>query len=95
MSGEASVSAPMAHSLRNLTRAIATGLALSLLCSTALMMVLAYTTAKRPCEYPDSEECQFELETNAEIARLQSYAAIGSALIGTGLLIALRRKDPQ
>lgn len=89
------MSARMAHSLRNLTRSVAAGMALSLICSTVLLMVLAYTTAKRPCEYPESEECQFELETNAEIARLQSYAAIGCALIGTGLLVTLRRKDPQ
>ncbi len=52
----------------------------------------AWTNATKDCAFPDTEECNFELNNAQEVSRLQSFAAIGCVLIGGGLYLVLRRK---
>lgn len=51
-----------------------------------------WRNANRECEFPNTEECTFELATAQEIARLQAFASIGCALMAGGGYLLLRRK---
>ena len=82
----------MAHPLRSVTRAALAGLVLGLFGAAMIFVVSAWNSANKDCSFPDTEECNFELQNAQEICRLQSFAAVGCALIGGGLYLVMRRK---
>ena len=82
----------MAHPLRSVARAALGGLILGLVGASLILVFSAWTNATKDCAFPDTEECNFELNNAQEVSRLQSFAAIGCVLIGGGLSLALRRK---
>ncbi len=82
----------MAHPLRSVARAALGGLVLGLMGAAMIFVVSAWNNATKDCTFPDTEECNFELNNAQEVSRLQSFAAIGCVLIGGGLYLALRRK---
>lgn len=62
---------------------------------TAGAFVLGYQAlgnASRTCEFPDTEQCIFEHAMYADVARLESYGAIGLVLIAAGLFLLARRR---
>lgn len=78
---------------RQLGRAMMYGLFAGLLGTSILLGVFAIRSAGFECETPGTEECVFESSTHTDIARLQSYASLGSGLIAAGLFLALRRRQ--
>jgi hypothetical protein len=82
----------MASPLRNVTRAAFVGLILGLVGAAIIFVANAVTNATRDCAFPGTEECDFELAEAQEISRLQSYAAIGCALVAGGLFLTIRRR---
>lgn len=104
MAGQATQDVSMVHPLESnhppgprtaadsLGRMLLGGLALGLVGAAVLLVVLAFGNLQRPCDYPGTVECQFELETWREIARLEFLSAGGCALVGVGLALALRRQ---
>ncbi len=73
-------------------RAALGGLILGLVGAAFIFVWHAWMTATADCNFPDTEECNFELANAQEIARLQSLAAIGCALVAAGLYLAVRRR---
>ena len=53
---------------------------------------LGLQSASRTCEFPDTEECMWEMSMHADMARLQAYGAVGLALVGAGLFLVARRQ---
>lgn len=84
--------ARMAHPLRSVLRAALGGLILGLVSAAFIFLWNAVGSATQDCAFPDTEECNFELANAQEIARLQSFAAIGCALVAGGLFLAVRRR---
>ena len=82
----------MAHPLRSVARAALGGLVLGLIGSSLVLLFSALSNLMYECPFPGTEECNFELNNAQEVSRLQSFAAIGCALIGGGLALALRRR---
>lgn len=66
------------------------GLVLGLMGAALMLAFGAWRSAHTECEFPGSEECAMELTMAHDLARLQLYAAVGCALMGLGLLLALR-----
>lgn len=81
----------MAHPLRNVARAALIGLTGGLVVSAFALVLAAFSNLNHECAYPETLECNFELENTAHIARLQSYSALGCALVGAGFILFLRR----
>lgn len=73
-------------------RAIVFGLFLGLTASAGLLCWQAWNNARFECAAPDTEECHFEHQTHGELARLQSYAAVGLACVAGGLFLWSRRR---
>ena len=82
----------MAAPTPSLARAILAGLLLSSLGAALVFVTASWRNSHGDCEFPDTEQCHFELSTQAELARLQGFAAIGFALMTGGLSLALRRR---
>ena len=82
----------MAAQLRSLTRAVLVGLILGLVAEAIVFVVNAVQNTTQDCAFPGTEECDFEVAEAQEIARLQSYAAIGCALVAGGLFLTMRRR---
>jgi hypothetical protein len=51
-----------------------------------------WQNSNKQCEFPDTEECIFEVTTAQQIARLQAFASIGCAALAAGGYLLLRRK---
>lgn len=81
----------MSTPLRPTVRAALGGLVLGFIGAAFIFAIGAWNNAHQPCEYPDTEECAFQMSTAADIARLQMFAALGCGLIGAGLYAAARR----
>ena len=81
----------MAHPLRSVLRAAVGGLVLGLFGASLVLLFAAVGNARHECEFPDTEECNFELQEAHEIGRLQAFAAIGCSLISGGIYLAARR----
>ncbi len=73
-------------------RAALVGLVLGLLGASLVFLFSALGNVRRECAFPETEECDFEMEEAREVGRLQGLAAIGCALVGGGMGLALRRK---
>lgn len=73
-------------------RAIVAGLLLGLIASAALLSWQAWSNAHFDCDAPGTNECAFDVETHLELARLQSYTAVGLALIAGGAYLFARRR---
>lgn len=82
----------MAAPLRSITRAALAGLVLGLVGAAIIFVVNAVNNTTRDCAFPGTEECDFETAEAQEIARLQSYAAIGCALVAGGLFLTIRKR---
>ncbi len=82
----------MSRQVGGLGRSAFFGLFAGLVGSALLLTFFAWRSAHFECESPGTEECMFEETTHADIARLQSYASIGTALIAVGLFLMIRRK---
>ncbi|MEW5742492.1 MAG: hypothetical protein AB1938_26475 [Myxococcota bacterium] len=81
----------MAHPLPRLGRAAVMGLALGLGCAAVVLLVLAVQRLDVDCAALSPTECDFETQLARDIARLQAFSALGCALVGAGLVVALRR----
>lgn len=82
----------MAHPLRSVTRAAVAGLIMGLVGAALFFVANAMHNSTRDCEYPGTDECDFETTEAQEIVRLQSYAAIGCVLVAGGLFLAIRKR---
>lgn len=82
----------MAHPLRSVARAALGGLVLGLIGASLILLFISLKHLSYECPLPGTEECNFDLINAQELGRLQSFAAIGCALIGGGLALALRRR---
>lgn len=82
----------MSTPLRPTARAALGGLVLGFIGAAFIFAIGAWNNARKACEYPDTEECYFELSTNADLARLQMFSALGCGLIGAGLYAVARRR---
>lgn len=82
----------MSRQVGGLGRSALFGLFAGLVGSALLLSFFAWRSAHFECESPGSQECLFEEVTHADIARLQSYASIGTALIAAGLFLVIRRQ---
>lgn len=83
---------PMAGSSSAL-RGLSAGFVLGFAGAALVFLYGCWTNAKKDCEYPGTEECNFELATANELARLQGFAALGCALLAGGGYLLLRRKN--
>jgi len=81
----------MAHPSRSVIRAVLGGLVLGLLGASLIFLWGCWQNAHKTCEFPETEECTFEINTALEIARLQAYASIGCALLAAGGYLLVRR----
>ena len=52
----------------------------------------AWLNSTRVCAFPGTQECTFELSNAREVSKLQTFAAVGCALIASGLYLAIRRR---
>ena len=93
MTAHASVSPPMAHPLPAVARAALLGLTLGLTFASFALVYAAFMQLNHVCEFPDTEECAFELSTASDLAQLQSFAALGCALVAGGMFLLLRRRS--
>lgn len=75
-----------------MTRAIVFGLFLGLAASTGVLCWQAWANTHFECAVPDSEECTFDALTHLELARMQTYAAIGLAFLSSGCFLLSRRR---
>ncbi len=82
----------MTHPVRSLSRAAIGGLVLGLVGSAFVLLYAGWTNAHRPCEFPGTAQCEMELSLGEHLARLQSYAAIGCALVAGGVFLFTRRR---
>ncbi len=57
-----------------------------------LFLVGAWQNTQQVCDFPGTEECQFQLSTAAQVARLQSLTALGLSAIGAGLYLVVRKR---
>jgi hypothetical protein len=80
------------HSLRTVFRALTLGLMLGLLGSAFILLGAAVLNVRKTCDAPGTQECDWELSTAEDIARLQCLAAIGCGLVSGGLFLAIRKK---
>ena len=92
MRGEASVPALMAHPLRSVLRAVLQGLSFGLVGAAFVLLWAASTNYAHTCAFPGTEECEFELTTAEDVARLQAYAAIGFSLVAGGMFLSTRKR---
>ena len=72
-------------------RASLGGLSLGLFGAALIFVGSAWTNVHHDCDYPGTDECAFEVHTGEEIGRIQAWAAIGCALVSSGLFLASRR----
>lgn len=72
-------------------RALMLGLVLSLFGCAVILFTLSWRQSHVDCEFPGSEQCTFERTTNADVARLQLFGALGCSLVGAGLALVVRR----
>jgi hypothetical protein len=82
----------MAPPSSSLGRAVILGLILGLSGAAIVFVVNAVINTTRDCAFPGTEECDFETTEATQIAKLQSFAAIGCALVAGGLFMANRRR---
>ena len=75
----------------SIVRAIFGGLLLGALGAALIFVVASWNNSHSDCEFPDTEQCNFELSTADEVARMQAFAAIGFALVSGGLYLVWRR----
>lgn len=73
-------------------RAIVFGLFLGLTTSALALSWQAWANAHFDCAAPDTAECAFDVETHDELARLQSYTAMGLACLAAGVFLFARRR---
>ncbi len=83
----------MAAPTRPLARAVLAGLTLGMLAAAFIFLYGSVTHLTQDCNFPDTEECTFELENAREIGKLQGYAAIGCALLAGGLFLLGRKRQ--
>lgn len=82
----------MAPPSRSLGRAVLAGLVLGLVSAAIVFVVSAVQNTTKDCAFPGTEECDFETTEAQSIARLQSFAAIGCALVAGGLFLTIRKR---
>lgn len=82
----------MAHPTRSVARAILGGLVLGSLGAALIFVISSWNSSHTVCEFPGTDECNLQEETDDEVARLQAFAGIGFALLSGGLFLALRRR---
>ena len=75
-----------------MTRAIVFGLFLGLTASAGALCWQAWANEHFDCAEPGTTECAFEAETHHELARLQSYTAVGLSLLAAGAFLFSRRR---
>lgn len=73
---------------------VAFGFVLGFFGGALALAVIAWRTATFECEFPGTEECNFEIATAEYLAKLQAGGALGCALVAGGGALALRRKRP-
>jgi len=85
----------MAHPLPSIGRAVLLGLVLGLSAAAFIFAFTAWNQLHVVCDFPETEECTQQLTTASEVARLESYASLGAALVaaGAGLLLLRGRRD--
>ena len=81
----------MAHPVRSVWRAAVGGLALGLGVAALVLLAFAVRRLQVDCAGLSATECEFETQLARGIARLQAFAALGCALLGGGLGLAVRR----
>jgi hypothetical protein len=77
---------------RRLGRAAAMGLLGGLLTGAVVLLALAVMRLQVDCSGLGAEECTFEQQLAASVARLQTLAAVGCAALATGGWLWLRRR---
>lgn len=82
----------MAHPMRSVARAAVGGLAMGLAAAAVVLLVFAVRRLGVDCAALTPTECQFETELARGIARLQTFGALGCALVAAGLYVAIRRR---
>jgi hypothetical protein len=74
------------------SRAILFGLFLGLAAAAVFLSWQSWANAHIECAAPGSEECTFDEQTHNELARLQSYSAVGLACLASGMFLLSRRR---
>lgn len=82
----------MAPPTNSVVRGIFGGLLLGAMGAALIFLDASWNNSHRDCSFPDTEQCNFELSTAAEVARMQALAAIGFALVSGGLYLVWRRR---
>ena len=81
----------MANSTNSILRGVFGGLLLGAMGAAAIFVAASWINSHRNCEFPGSEECNFELSTAEDVARMQAFAGIGFALVSGGLYLVWRK----
>ncbi len=75
-----------------MSRAIFFGLFLGFTAAACFLSWQSWSNAHFECEAAGTEECVFEQQTHDELARLQSYSAVGLACLASGMFLLGRRR---
>lgn len=77
---------------RSLARSAALGLVAALSIAAVVLVTLAVLRLQVDCTGLSSDECHFEEQLAASIARLQTFAAVGCAAIAGGCFLVARAR---
>lgn len=76
---------------KRLLRSVGLGLVAALAIAAVVLLVLAVLRLNVDCTGLGAEECNFEKALASGIARLQTFAALGMAILAGGIFLLLRR----
>jgi hypothetical protein len=77
---------------KRLLHSVGVGLVGALAIAAVVLLTLAVMRLQVDCDVLAAEECRFEKELAASIARLQTLAAVGCAAVAGGGALLLRRR---
>lgn len=76
---------------KRLLRSVGLGLVAAFAIAAVVLLVLAVVRLNVDCTGMGAEECNFEKALASGIARLQTFAALGMAILAGGMFLFVRR----